>query len=128
MKRYLALALVAIVSLAGMSGCVTSTTTSNLTPQAAVYQAKQNYDVALQAALLYEALPDCATAGSQLCSTHAAKLKIQQAKNVASPALQAAESAVRSPDFDKSTASAVIASANAAVIALSAIVAALPKK
>lgn len=120
---------VTMLMLSAFGGCVTSTTTSTLTPQAAVYQAKQNYEVALQAALLYEALPECGSAGAtQLCSSKAAKLKIKQAKDVASPSLDAAEASVRNPDFDKSTATAVIVSANAAVAALAAIVAALPHK
>jgi len=95
-------------------------------PQQVAFEVKQSYSLALDAALAYDALPACAS-GITICSTAAGKAKVKQAKDIASPAVQAAENAVRDPNFSTSEVNAVIASAQAAVVALTAITAALPQ-
>ena len=125
MKRIFAFWL--IVSLALIAGCnVFGTKPSN--PQQAAFEVKNSYELALTVAVAYDNLPACGAAGTVLCSTAAGKAKIKQAKDIASPAVQAAENAVRDPNFSTSEANAVIASAQAAVVALTAITAALPHK
>jgi hypothetical protein len=56
-----------------------------------------------------------------LCREQAISNKIKTAKDVASPALKAAQAAVRDPSFDTSTANAVMAAAEQALLALTQI-------
>jgi hypothetical protein len=117
---------IAIVLCMLLAACnVFGTKPSN--PQQAAFEVKQSYELALTIAVAYDSLPACSGA-TVLCSTTAGKAKLKQAKDVASPAVQAAENAVRDPNFSASEASAVIATAQAAVVALTAISAALPHK
>jgi len=106
-------------------GCAT-TPTGN--PQATVFQIKQHYALALEIAVAYDNLPDCVPGVKAICSTHAVKVKLKQAKDVASPSIQAAENAVRDPEFNASASQAVVTAANQAVLALTAITAALAVK
>lgn len=108
-----------------LAGCVSGVKPSN--PQQAIFEIKQSYELALTVAVAYDSLPAC-TPGVVICSTPAGKAKIKQAKDVASPVIQGAENAVRDPNFDTNTTNAVIAAAQAAVVALTAVTAALPHK
>ena len=120
MNKFLVFAFVAL-----LPACATTPTGSTSNPQASVFQIKQSYELALQVAVAYDNLPPCVTGVKAICSEHSVKLKLKQAKDVASPAIQAAENAVRDPTFNASASSAVITAANQAVIALTAITAAL---
>jgi len=98
------------------------------TPQQSVYAIKSEYQLALSAAVAYKGLPSCATVGHPLvCSDAVVVAKIQQADSVAGPAIQQAENAVRDPSFDASTTSKILVAAQAALNALTAITAQLPK-
>jgi hypothetical protein len=113
-------------AVALIAGCnVFGTKPSN--PQQAVFEVKQSYELALSVAVAYDNLPAC-TAGVVVCSTQAGKMKVKVAKDAASPAIQAAEDAVRDPSFSASESGAIIATAQAAVVALTAITATLPHK
>jgi hypothetical protein len=96
-------------------------------PQQQVFEISQTYEDALEAALVYDNLPDC-TPGVTVCSTKEIRQKIKVAKDAASPAIKAAQTTVRDPNFSASTGSAVIVAAENAVAALAAITAALPQK
>ena len=122
MKKFAVLLFAAL-----LTACV-STPTGTKNPQLQVYSIKQNYDTALTVAVAYDNLPACVSGVKAVCSEHTVKVKLKQAKDVASPAIQAAENAVRDPTFDASTSQAVVAAANQAVIALTAITAALAIK
>jgi hypothetical protein len=113
----------ATLALCGLLTSCATTPTSN--PQASVFQIKQNYELALQVAVAYDNLPPCVAGVKAVCSEHAVKVKLKTAKDVASPAIQAAENAVRDPTFSASASQAVVSAANQAVIALTAITAAL---
>ena len=108
------------IALTLLFGCQTKP--SN--PQQAVFETKQSFELALTIAVAYDNLPPC-TSGVSLCSTPAVKAKLKQAVDVAAPAVQAAEDAVRNPAFDASKEGAILASAQAAVVALAAITATL---
>ena len=126
MKRlfFLPVLLALVTVLSAFGGCASAPQNA----QQGIFQVKQNYELALQVAVSYDALPACTTPTTiVVCSDTAIVKKLKQAKDVASPAVQAAENAVRDPNFDKSTTDAVVASANQAVLALTAIVAILPK-
>ena len=108
----------------GLVGCIGNP----VNPQQSVFQIKEQYELALTVAVAYDNLPPCGVGVGPICSTPEVVIKLKQAKDVASPAVQAAENAVRDPSFNTSTASAVIASARAAVVALTIITATLQVK
>lgn len=120
MKRFIVFVFAAL-----LTACVT---TPAKNPQLQVFSIKSNYDAALTVAVAYDNLPPCVAGVKAICSSHDVKVKIKQAKDVASPAIQAAENAVRDPTFDASTSQAVITAANQAVIALTAITSVLAIK
>jgi hypothetical protein len=114
-----------VIAFASLAACSIFGGTTASNPQQDVYLLKQGYDDALQIAVAYDALPTC-TAALTVCSNPPIKVKLKQAKDVASPAIQAAENAVRDPTFNASTSQAVIVAAQQALIALTAITATLP--
>ena len=119
--------LVAFIFCLTISACnITGVKPTN--PQQAVYETKQSYELALTIAVAYDNLPPCLAGVKSICSEHSVKLKIKQAKDVAAPAIQAAENAVREPNFNASTQQAVIIAAQQAVIGLTLITAALQIK
>lgn len=124
-------ALAAVVGLAACNGCSNFQTKS---PQVTVFEIKQHYDLALGVAVAYDNLPPCnpALPGPDappiVCAKASVVKQIKLAKDVASPAVNGAEAAVRDPNFDKSAVDAIVASANQAVIALTAITVALQVK
>jgi hypothetical protein len=94
--------------------------------QTAVYQVVAEYDVAVHAAVAYRDLPACTKPKTAIvCSDPAIVAKLQQAYRSTYPAIQQAEAAVRDPNFNASTASTVLISAQAALAALTAITATL---
>lgn len=109
--------------LAVVAGCSTKATN----PQQQVFELEQSYELALSVAVAYDALPDC-TPGVTVCSTHAVRVKLKAAKDAAEPAMQAAQNAVRDPNFNASTSSAVLIAAQQAIAAIAAIEATLPVK
>jgi hypothetical protein len=96
-------------------------------PQQAVYDVKAKYNAALNIAVAYKQLPPCTPAATILCSKPDVVLKLQQADNVAYPAIQAAENTVRSPGAGANAQTAITA-AQQAVQALTAITATLEVK
>lgn len=112
MKRII-LALATVLTLAGFSGCTTDpkTTTS---PQQAVFEAKSAYAVALTAAVAYKRLPPC-DKNPRPCSDKAVVAQIQKADNVAASALDAAETAVRTPGFGNDVVSSSVTAAQSAL-------------
>lgn len=115
------------VALSFLLAIVAGCTTKASNPQQAVFEIEQSYELALSVAVAYDALPDC-TPGVTVCSTHAVRVQLKTAKDAAEPAMQAAQNAVRDPNFSASTSSAVLIAAQQAVAALAAIEATLPKK
>ena len=92
MKRYLvSLVLAVTMVLGGLAGCAS-------TPQSAeqgVFQAKQNYRIALVAAVAYKNLPLCPTV-TKVCSDPKVVRQLQAADNAAILLLDGAEVAARS--------------------------------
>lgn len=105
------------VLAAALCGCASAPQS----PQQGVFQAKAAYAVALQTAVAYKRLPACSAAVKPPCSDPATVAQLQRADNVAAPALDAAEAAVRTPGFGKSLMDTAVASAQAAVAAFVAI-------
>ena len=109
-----------------MFGCSTTPTSTALTPQQAVYEAKAAYEVALVAAVAYKKLPSCSS--SQLpCSEKKIVDQLQHAQPVARSALDAAQAAVTTPGFGADIVETATASATAALKAFVAITQTLPK-
>src|SRR6185295_10200196 len=97
-------------------------------PQQAAFTLKTDYALALEAADAYGRLPFCdSPADPKICANRDVVKNIKVAKDVAKPAIDAAETAVRNPQFDKSATDAVLVGAQQALIALTKITAALPK-
>lgn len=121
MKFLMTLALVALLSACATTG----TTGGGTTAKATVFQIEQNYKVAQSVAVVYEGLPNCGPAGVVLCSKPDVRVKIKQVNDTALIAFQSAENAVNDPTFSQSQLSAVVAIAEQAVFALTAISATL---
>lgn len=116
-----------LATLLAVTGCATAPKN----PQQAGYALRTEYAAALDAADQYGRLPFCAgpaTPGPVVCADRSVVIKIKAAKDIAKPAVEAAEAAVRSPDFNRSTYDAVLIAAQKAVIALGQIVPQLPKE
>lgn len=90
-------------------------------PQQSVFQAKSGYQVALTAAVAYKRLPVCSVPAKPPCSEKAIVAQLQRADNVTAAALDAAESAVRSPNFGQDVTKSAIAAAQSALNAFVAI-------
>ncbi len=102
---------IAVIAL--LAGCATAET-----PQQRVFQIQSNYNTGLAVAVAYKNLPECGPNVSPVCKKEAVVKDLQDADEVAYPALEAAQKAVRTGTLDV---------ANAAVIAANAAVAALTK-
>lgn len=99
-----------------------------LTPEQSVYQLKNDYNAALTVAVTYKSLPPCGLATSPLvCSRADVVGKLQQADNVAYPAILAAENTVRTPGAGANAQTAITA-ATQALAALTSITATLATK
>ena len=118
MKRHLiVVALLSMVALV-LPGCATTPET----PQQAVFAAKAGYATALTAAVAYKNLPDCAKAPAP-CSDRVMVAQVRKADDVAIAALDASESAVRTPGFGESIVASAVAAAKAALAAFLSITA-----
>lgn len=121
MKRFLIagimLALVLCVSAFG--GC--ASTPNNA--KTGIFAIQQQYNHALQIGAWYGSLETCGTptADAIFCSKPDVVTKIKQAKDVAGPAIAAAQATVRNPAFDESTASKITLGAQAALQVLTVI-------
>jgi hypothetical protein len=102
-------------------GGTTVVTSTNASAQRAVFTAKSTYAGLLQAAVAYKELKPCGAGVSQPCSDAVIVAQIQKADNVAATALDAAEAAVRTPQVGATAQDRAIATANAALAALSAL-------
>ena len=129
MSRSNLAALILVSALVGGCASVTptpgndSTTTvlSSASAQRTVFTAKSAYAGLLQVAVTYKELKPCGPGISQPCSDPAIVAQIQRADNVAAVALDAAEAAVRTPQVGATAQDRAIATANAALAALSAL-------
>lgn len=121
--RYLSLALAASL----VAGCASTPggSASTDSPQRVVFAAKSGYATALTAAVAYKRLPGCAPTVPQPCSDAGIVAQLQKADNVAAASLDAAEAAVRTPQIGASAVDRAVATANAALSALTAILAAV---
>jgi hypothetical protein len=120
-----ALSALVLASLLSFGACSTDPkTTSSQTPAQTVYEAKSGYAVTLTAAVAYKRLPSCDTA-PQPCSSKAVVAQLQRADDVASAALNAAETAARTPGLGDSAVNASAIAAKAALDAFSSITASL---
>jgi len=105
-----------------LAGCATPES-----PSQSVFQAKSAYSVALTAAVAYKHLPDC-TKAPQPCSDKAVISQLKKADDVAAAALDAAESAVRSPGFGADILATAVASAKSALAAFLSITSTIGSK
>lgn len=92
-------------------------------PSQQVFAIHQSYDLALTGAVAYRQLPPCATPAVQPCRDPVVLEQIRKADLVAKPAMDAAQSAVRTPSFGEDVAQSAITAARAAMTALQAIIA-----
>lgn len=114
MSRALLVLLFAVVG-----GC------STMNPQQAAFALKSQYSVTIAAADAYGKLPFCG--GTVIvCADRTVVAKIKTAKDVASPAMQAVEAAVRDPAFNQGAYSSVLVAAREALAALAKIIPQLP--
>lgn len=116
MKRLFAIAILTFVaSCAGLPQ----------SPQQAVFAAKQDYAIALSAAVAYRRLPICPST-TKLCSDPKVVKQLQAADNSASALLDGAENVVRTPGAGINLETAVKA-ASQAVAAFTTLTGALNK-
>lgn len=124
MKTVRSLLLVSAMAVA-LAGCASTGATSS--PATTVYQVESGYKTALVAAVAYKKLPVCKEPRQLPCSDPAVVAQLQRADNVANAAIAAAESATRTPGFGKDAIASALGAANAALTALTAIVAQFAK-
>lgn len=127
MKRFtIAIAMIAlVVCVSAFGGCATGTPKN---AQQTAFTIKANYVLALETANAYGQLPFCnGPSDATVCANRDILQKIKQAKDIAKPAIDAAEAAVRDPRFDASTTDALLVAASKAVAALAEITNALTK-
>lgn len=110
-----------------LAGCAAGVAAPQ-SPQQIVFTAKSSYDAALTAAVAYKRLPLCSATVKQPCSSASVVAQLQKADTTASAALDAAETAVRTPGFGKDVVSSATAAASAALNAFVAITATLGAK
>lgn len=114
MKR----SLIALALAAALASCASTGTT----PAQTVFAAKSAYAGVLTAAVAYESLPRCSETRPQPCSSPALVEQLRKADNTAAAALDAAETAVRTPAVGTDATSKAIQTANLALAALQALV------
>jgi len=116
-KLFAALALVALTACAIVQA-----------PQDTVFAARSAQNVALRAAVEYKHLAPCSAAVKQPCSDKEVVAQLQKADVVADKALEAAETAVRTPGFGTDVINSAVTAAKAALGAFQAIVAVIGRK
>ena len=114
----------AILALAAglLAGCATS---GPSTPAQTVFAAKSGYAAVLTAAVAYESLPRCSATVPQPCSSPELVAQLRKADNTANAALDAAETAVRTPSVGSDARSKAVATATTALAALQALLSTL---
>jgi len=115
--------IITLVLAFAAAGCATL----GQNPQQKVFQAEQNYKVALRIAVAYKALPTCVTGSTALCSKPGVVADLQKVDIAAFALLKAAENTVRTEGAGANVQTAVTA-ANQAVMALTTITNALTVK
>lgn len=121
MKARLMIAALAVA----LAGCASG---PPATPEAAVFAAKSSYEVALTAAVAYKRLPVCSATVKMPCSEPALVAQLQKADITASAALDAAETAARTPRVGTTATEKALDAARAALAAFSSLVATLGVK
>ncbi len=117
----------AVILALSLSAC--GTIVSPQSPAQGVFAAKAAYASALTVAVAYKQLPSCAPANHPpVCSDAATVKSLQDRDDIAAPALDAAERAVRTPGFGQSALQTFVISANNAVSAMTAITSTLRVK
>lgn len=119
-KTFMAVMFAAVLSL----GCASTSVPpgpGTKTPAATVFQVKSNYAAALTAAVAYKRLPTCSETVKMPCKDVAIVAQLQKADNVAFAAIDAAETAVRSPAMSQDAMSKAVTVAQSALSALVAI-------
>lgn len=107
----------AIITAFLIAAC--GTVTAPQSPAQGVFAAKAAYASALTVAVAYKQLPSCAPANHPpICSDAAIVKSLQDRDDIAAPALDAAERAVRTPGFGQSALQTFVISANNAVASL----------
>lgn len=114
------LILAVFLTLLAVGGCVSGLQTN----AQRLYQIDSNYQAALTIAVAYKALPDCPS--TVVCKKAAVVKQLQDADNVAFPALQSAQACVRATTCQNSD--LAITAANTAIAAFTAITANLQVK
>ncbi len=101
----------ALVLAAGLSSCMAATPQ---TPAQVVFAAKNAYNAALLVAVTYKELPGCQLLSHPpVCSDPAIVKSLQDKDDIAAPALDAAEKAVRASNFDAGALQSLATSAKA---------------
>lgn len=120
--RIVSTALVGLLSLALLAGCLTTGGDTKPSPAALAYATKNSYEAALIVAVRYNELPRCGKSTSPpLCSDQAAVETIRKANAAARVALDKAEKIVRDPALKDDAKATAVAAAVEAVDALKAI-------
>lgn len=105
-----------ILIVAAMAALVTACGGSAPSAQSDVFAAKTAYGAALTVAVAYNGLPRCgAPTSPPLCSQASVVLQLRKADQVASLAIDQAETVVRSPSSSASMIAAAVQSATGAV-------------
>lgn len=107
-----------LTSLLALSLTACAVTPSS--PAQTVYLAKTQYSAALSVAVAYKNLPGCGGT-EKLCAKPEVVAQLQKADQVAYPALDAAEDAVRTPGFGENIINSAVIAAKAAVEAFKSI-------
>lgn len=99
-----------------------STTGVGQTPSQVVFATRAGYEAALVIAVEYKRLPPCTVpASTPICSDPGIVAQLQQADNVTNIAMSSAVAAVRTPQIGSNAIDKAVATANAALAALTAI-------
>lgn len=102
-----------------------STPQAQITAQQAVFAARATYGGLALSAVTYKGLTPCSAVQKLPCSDAAIVAQLQKADNVALPALDAAEAAVRTPSIGSTARDYAVQAALAAVAALKALIPAI---
>lgn len=116
MMKHLILALALAVA-----GCASTSGGTSANAERTVFAAKSAYATALTAAVAYRRLPACASPRVLPCHEPAVLTQIQKADTTAAAALDAAETAVRTPQIGTTARERAVSAANAALASLSAL-------
>jgi len=116
-KKAIALGFFAVIFLTGFTGCGSMEPKTVKQAQTAVIEVRLGYGVAQRAALVYLKYPRCDAPGAlaPFCTKQEVVDAIKRADKLTISILDAAEAAVRAPEFGESQIDAVVTSARAAL-------------